>query len=428
MARARGSSSSMALAFETIYGLIPVSGFKKVPFVSSALGEQQDLIKPNILGLGRDPQTPSRDVINNDGDLVVPIDLRNFGIFLKLLLGAPTTTQGVAATGSIAFSAQPAATSKITINGTDFTFVSASPGATDVLIGATLKATVANAVRALNASADVGVAAATYSTDDDGTTIYITHDTIGTAGNSFTLVAGGTPSPNATVSDATLAGGATTGAYNHVFVSGASTLPSAAIEVGFPEVPSYGVNYGAVADKLAIQMQRSGLLDATVSMICQGEKVFSSSQAGTPSEAALKPFTQFTGAVLRAGVPVADVVNANFTYANNFDKVEVIRRDGRIGGADPGEIEITGQMVVRFGDDDLTSLARAGDPIDLLYGWKIADGEELRFALHDVYLSNPKRPAEGAGGVQATIDWRGAKNATIGRAMTVTLINDVASY
>ena len=97
MARARGANAVMALAFETTYGTPPGSGFKKVPFVSSQLGEQQDLIASDLLGYGRDPQQPARDVINNDGDVVVPLDLRNFGYWLKLLFGSPTTTQGTAA-------------------------------------------------------------------------------------------------------------------------------------------------------------------------------------------------------------------------------------------------------------------------------------------------------------------------------------------
>ena len=44
------------------------------------------------LGYGREALPPSRDVINNDGDVVVPIDLRNFGNWLKLFMGQPTTT------------------------------------------------------------------------------------------------------------------------------------------------------------------------------------------------------------------------------------------------------------------------------------------------------------------------------------------------
>ena len=89
MARARGANPIMAAAYESTYGTVPGSGFKKLPFVSADIGEDQALIASDLLGYGRDPQQPARDVINNEGNIVVPIDLRNFGYWLKLLMGAP---------------------------------------------------------------------------------------------------------------------------------------------------------------------------------------------------------------------------------------------------------------------------------------------------------------------------------------------------
>jgi hypothetical protein len=92
MARAYGANASLLAAFETTYGVAPVSGFVKFPFVSSSLGSEQGLIDSDILGQGRDPAAPSRDVIKVEGDVVAPVDLRYFGRWLKALLGAPATT------------------------------------------------------------------------------------------------------------------------------------------------------------------------------------------------------------------------------------------------------------------------------------------------------------------------------------------------
>ena len=48
----------MALAFETIYGTPPASGFRTMPFASTSLGAEQPLITSELLGQGRDPTAP----------------------------------------------------------------------------------------------------------------------------------------------------------------------------------------------------------------------------------------------------------------------------------------------------------------------------------------------------------------------------------
>ena len=45
-----------------------------------------------MLGLGRDPTAPFQDIVNVDGDIVIPAELRNIGLWLTALLGEPQTT------------------------------------------------------------------------------------------------------------------------------------------------------------------------------------------------------------------------------------------------------------------------------------------------------------------------------------------------
>ena len=123
MARAQGARAQLALAFESTYGTPPVSGFTKMPFISTSLGGEQPLLDNEVLGFGRDPITPARDAFDADGDVVIPLDVENLGFWLKACFGAPTTAPTLAATGLITFSAQPAVNSTLTINGTVFTFV-----------------------------------------------------------------------------------------------------------------------------------------------------------------------------------------------------------------------------------------------------------------------------------------------------------------
>lgn len=92
MARAHGARSQMALAFESTYGVPPVSGFTKMPFVSSTVDAQQALQENDLVGYGRDPLAPTQDAIDVDGNLVVPIDAEGFGFWLKAAFGGPVTT------------------------------------------------------------------------------------------------------------------------------------------------------------------------------------------------------------------------------------------------------------------------------------------------------------------------------------------------
>ncbi|MGE5509678.1 MAG: phage tail tube protein [Bacteroidota bacterium] len=313
MARARGANAVMAAAFETTYGTPPVAGFKKLPFVSSALGDEQNLIGSDLLGYGREPLPPSRDVVNNEGDVVVPVDLRNFGYWLKLLLGAPTTVDN-------------------------------------------------------------------------------------------------------------------SGVYTHTFVSGALTLPSMSIEVGMPEVPSYGMNFGVRANSMKIQLQRSGLLNATMSLIAQGETKAGVSAAGSPTEAAIERFSQFMGEIKRDGTSLGHIVSAELTYSNNLDKVEVIRPDGRIEDADPAMVAVSGTVNVRFADTVLLDQAVAGTACELSFGWAIGADKSLLFTLHEVYLPKPKQPISGPGGIQAAFAFQAAEDPALQKTMTVALENDVSTY
>ncbi|MBI4968175.1 MAG: hypothetical protein HZC25_08675 [Rhodospirillales bacterium] len=312
MARAYGANALMLAAFETTYGVAPATGFVKFPFVSSSLGSEQGLIDSDILGQGRDPAAPSRDVIKVEGDIVVPVDLRFFGHWLKVLLGAPITSG--------------------------------------------------------------------------------------------------------------------TGPYDHVFGSGAMTLPSLAVEVGMPEVPAFFLIGGVRLNSMALNFQRSGHANATFNAIGQGEAKNTTSQGGVPTTLPFKRFGQFQGQVKLDGAPLANLTGANLTYSNNLERIETIRSDGKIDGADPTIAALTGTIEVRFADTALLDKATSGDPVALEFAYIISASEQLVIEAHEVYLPKPKRAISGPGGIQASFDWRAATNTAAGRMMTITLTNDQETY
>lgn len=116
------------------------------------------------------------------------------------------------------------------------------------------------------------------------------------------------------------------------------------------------------------------------------------------------------------------------TYANNLEKIETIRNDGKVEAIDLGVASLSGNIAVRYGDNILMDKARAGTPVDLELGYQVSATHKLVITCHEVYLPKPKRSVNGPGGVECSYDFQGAKEPTLGKMITVQLVNDVESY
>lgn len=111
---------------------------------------------------------------------------------------------GPHASGNITFAANPANNDTVTIGGTAVTFKAAGPVVgNQVLIGASLSATLVALTNFLNNSQDVNISKADYTSTP--TKLYVVYATPGAGGNAFTIAAS-----VAVPSGATLAGGAGT--------------------------------------------------------------------------------------------------------------------------------------------------------------------------------------------------------------------------
>jgi len=222
----------------------------------------------------------------------------------------------------------------------------------------------------------------------------------------------------------------TTGTTNrtHTFKSGSWNLPSMAIEVAMPEIPRFAMYTGCVLDQLSLQMQRSGLLTADVKLVAQGENVATATAAGTPTGYALQRFGHFNGAIKRNGTALGNIVSADLTYSNNVERIETIRSDGRIDGADPSIAALTGKIDVRFADNTLMTQALNGTSASLEFSWVISANVSLTITAHAVYLPRPRVEIQGPQGIQASFDWQAAYDSVAGQMCTVVLKNQVSSY
>mgnify|MGYP000985312251 CR=1 FL=1 len=116
------------------------------------------------------------------------------------LTGNPS--YGARATNTIELTGQPDPGDTVTIQGTEITFVSGTPGANEVEIGALVADTANNLLAFLQASSDANIALMTYS--KIGEEITATARVYGTAGNAYTLAKSGL---NITIGGGTFSGG-----------------------------------------------------------------------------------------------------------------------------------------------------------------------------------------------------------------------------
>ena len=415
MPRARGVNAALAAVFESTYGTPPGTGFRRMPFASVNIGEEQGLIASELLGFGREPLAPVYDVITNTGDLVVPVDTRNIGVWLRGLMGAPTTVAANAATGTITLTANLLVNDTVTVDGTVYTAVASGATGQQFNLGGTAALTATALAAIINPSANVAAAAV-------GAVVNLTAKSLGPGGNARTLA---TNAPTrASLSGATLSGGAN----SHTWFSGAQALPSMSIDVQLPDVPFFGMNYGARANSLSIQAQRSGLLSATVNVIAQGEATAITTGAGTPTALDVERFSQFQGSIARNGAVLGNIVSAELMYSNNLEKIEVIRSDGRIADIDPGIVKCSGNLNARFQDTSLLDQATARTPCEIAFGWTIDASRSLLFTAHRVFLPRGNRQIQGPGGIQIPFAWQAALDPVLNKTCTVVLTNDVASY
>lgn len=319
--RAYGSDIVLLGAFESTYGTAPDGSggdvYKQLSLKGYSLGAEKPLGYDPLVGQGRDAQDPYYESLTVEGEIVVPMDLRAVGFWLKALFGAPTTTED-------------------------------------------------------------------------------------------------------------------TGVYTHVFTSGGE-LPSLALQIGHNALSTkkFYMHDGVKLETLGFDMARSGPVNASIGAVAQGETASATAEDGTPGTYALTRFNQSRGSIALGGSQLANVTAGRFSFSNNLERVETIRSDGQIDGADETEATAEGTIDVRFGTDTtITTAVDAETPVSLEYEYTIAgsEGYKLEFLMPRVFLPKKKLEVDGPGGVSASYDWRAAFSSSDGHMLQVTLVNDVASY
>lgn len=156
----------------------------------------------------------------------------------QFVISSSTTGAGVAALGTVTFSAAPAANDTVTINGLTITFVAASPTGNQVLIGSSAATSATNLHTFLQASTNADLTVLNFSVSGDVVTI--ASNSVGTAGNSIAIAKSSTA---IAVSGATLSGGTNASSVSYATSPGSgtdiSTLLGLTQALALPLVPGY---------------------------------------------------------------------------------------------------------------------------------------------------------------------------------------------
>lgn len=208
----------------------------------------------------------------------IPLAETTLQNLVKTMPGSTLVSDGAVATGSIAFTANPTATTTVTVGGQAFTFQTAKPTtAFQVQIGANLVATSANFVSVFNRSmVQKEVGGLTASMNAAGTLVTISAIDMGTAPNAVTLTA----ASGATASAATLTGGvAETKARVDVNIGTSVDLLSVAQELRLH--PSSRGDYDFTEDFTIFQAATAGAL--TFAYKVDAERIYSVEFSGYPN-------------------------------------------------------------------------------------------------------------------------------------------------
>ncbi len=222
--------------------------------------------------------------------------------------------------------------------------------------------------------------------------------------------------------------------YTHTWKSG-KDLKSYTVQTIHPKLttPKARTVPGAKSNGFTLPMQRNGRAVMTLPMIGQSEikDVGGAARDAAPKTFVYRPFDNASGGVKIGGVALANVLGGNLDFSNGLDPAATIRSDMFIDGVDETQRTLTGSLNLRLGTDHtIDDLIDAENPGALEFSLALrgAPTWKLTFSMPRVFFELTKKPVDGPGGVQATVNFRAAHDPTPLPMLTVTLLNDVAAY
>ena len=216
--------------------------------------------------------------------------------------------------------------------------------------------------------------------------------------------------------------------YTHVFKSGGTSLPSWTMEKGFPDVPSFGLLTGVMANTFEMTVDPTGPAEWTLGLLGRDETNSGTSVDASPTLATITRFQKPTATISREGTPLGNITAGTIRYSNGLEAVRTIRSDNKLEGVDLSIGTGGGSITSRFASTTLIDDAIANADLEIAYKLTISATKSIEFIYHRCFLSRPRIGIQGPGGIELQSEFQAAYDATAGCMLTVTLKNQTATY
>jgi hypothetical protein len=225
----------------------------------------------------------------------------------------------------------------------------------------------------------------------------------------------------------------TTGAptdYQHIFTSGAATLPSRSVEIKTPKQGGflYMQHKGLMLNKLTLEASRAGNFQrVSLDILGQKETKATSTGGGTPAAVLALDRVLARIGVFKVDTVVAELMSVNAAYDNKLKPLEYMGNDYVSGYDSDDNATFTGSLRLRFKTEALydQAIAKTNFAGELLF--QRTSTRLISFATANTRLERAGLPIGGPGGIEQTFNFR-AEQSAIAPMLTVTLKNGVASY
>ena len=312
MTQARGFFQELLFAFEASYGATATSGqYIKLPFNSLGLGSDEDFIQPNTITGNRFDVEPVLGNISCGGSITVPLDVRNIGYWLKLMMGEPVTT------GS--------------------------------------------------------------------------------------------------------------GTYTHTFTS-STTIPSATIERGHPDIGSYHLFNGCKLNSMAFDFTKGQELVVSMNILGKGETLGTTSVDGDPGEEVFNRFNAKGVSVTEGGGATTIIRNVSVNVSNELDgEVYTLDGTGFRDSLPEAGFMVNGNYRALFNDQALYTKMINNTETSLTV--VVSDGtNSLTLQMDEIKYPRKMPEDNGAGVINLPVEFKSYSQDDADSPLTIILVNDVASY